>query len=100
MSATAEEQELNFEHELPAGMNSFSLLWLANFWGCSLRHVFNLVESGAFGPGAVDLRNIKSSRSMIRLPRKTVVEFLNNRQKLEAIAEQSPQPKPRKEFTT
>ncbi len=85
--------EFNFEEDLPAGVESFSLHWLAKRWKVSVQHVFNLVESGEI-PVAVDLRNLKSSKACIRVPRKSVVAFLNKRKDLVTIAESSPQPKP------
>jgi hypothetical protein len=89
-----EHPEFDFEHDLPAGVESFALHWLAKRWKVSLQHVFNLVRSGEI-PVAVDLRNSNSSRSCIRAPRAAVVAFLNRRKDLTAIEESSPAPGPR-----
>lgn len=89
-----EHPEFDFEHDLPAGVESFALHWLAKRWKVSVQHVFNLVKSGEI-PVAVDLRNLNSSKSCIRAPRASVVTFLNRRKDLTAIEEASPSPGPR-----
>lgn len=90
-----EHPEFNFEHDLPAGVESFALHWLAKRWKCSVRHLFKLVESGEFKV-AIDLRGLNSSKACIRLPRQSVVDFLNRRKDLIAVAEANPQPAPRR----
>jgi hypothetical protein len=91
---TTTQPDFDFEHDLPAGVDSFSLHWLAKRWKCSVTHVIHLVEAGEFKV-AVDLRNRNSSKACIRLPRAAVVAFLNERKDLAKIAETNPQPKPR-----
>lgn len=51
---------------------------LAKEWHCTTQHIFNLIEEGQL-PGAVDLRGKAATKTMIRVPRASVVEFLNRR---------------------
>jgi hypothetical protein len=95
-SSETEHPEFDFEHDLPFGVESFALHWLAARWKCSVPHVTNLVAAGEFGKDAAfDLRGAQSSKAMVRIRRAAVVEFLNRRKNIEAVAEKSPQPKPR-----
>src|SRR6266446_5915137 len=88
------EFDIDFGQELPP-QDFFPVWQLAKIWHCSSEHVTRLVESEEL-PVGVDLRNKASSKTMIRVPRKSVVEFLNRRKDREAIAEANPYPKPRK----
>ncbi len=72
------QEELDFEHGLPAGMDFFPVWWLASRWGVSKQHVINLVESGEIRV-ALDLRGGGASKSLIRVPRCSVLEFLKKR---------------------
>jgi hypothetical protein len=91
-----EHPEFDFEHDLPFGVESFAVHWLAARWKCSVNHVTNLVLAGEFGKdAAVDLRGAQSSKAMIRIRRAAVVEFLNRRKDIARVAEESPSPKPR-----
>ena len=87
-SPTAAKFTIDFNEELPV-WDFFPLWWLAKHWHCDARHVFNLIESGEIKV-VVDLRNKASSKTMIRVPRKSVVEFLNRRRDLKAVAENNP----------
>lgn len=62
---------------LPPG-ESIAVHVLARFWGVHPTHVSNLIEAGEIQ--AVDLRGPKSSRSTLRVPRGSLVEFLAKRQ--------------------
>jgi hypothetical protein len=87
------EFDIDFDDELPR-WEFFPVYWLAKRWHATSQHVFNLIESGELEVG-VDLRNKASSRTMIRVPRKSVVRFLNKRKNLQAVAAANPSPKPR-----
>ena len=87
--------EFDFDRDLPSGVESFSLHWIANRFGGSVQHWFNLAVNDAFGKGIVDLRTPGSSKAMLRIPRQSLVAFLNSRRDINAISEANPQPKPR-----
>lgn len=86
--------DIDFELELPH-WDFFPVYWLADRWRVTSRHVFNLIESGEL-PVAIDLRNKASSRTTIRVPRRSVVHFLKTRKNLNAVALTNPKPKARK----
>jgi hypothetical protein len=86
---------IDFDKELPP-WNFFPIAWCANEWHCSPEHIVNLIETGEL-PVGVDLRGHKSSKMMIRIPRKSLVAFLNHRKNLEAVAAANPRPKTREE---
>jgi hypothetical protein len=90
----SKELEIDFGHELPS-WDFFPIIWLAERWHCSSMHIFRLIESGEL-PVPIDLRNKGSSRATIRIPRKALIEFLNRRANIAAIAAKNPQPKARK----
>lgn len=90
MSDSLRESEIDFGQELPR-QDFFPTWQLARLWHCTAQHVVNLVESGELLI-ALDLRGKASSKSMIRVPRKAVVRFLNARKDLAAIAEANPRP--------
>ena len=73
--ATPEEPEFDFQHHLPAGMESFNVRWLARWFGTSHQHWINLIECGAIK--AVDLRSPGTSKSMLRVPRSALITYLN-----------------------
>lgn len=72
------EFDLDFDAELPPNMAFFPVWFLAKLWHCSVQHVLNLVDSGEL-PVPVDLRGKAATKTMIRVPRASVVEFLNRR---------------------
>ncbi len=72
------EFDLDFEAELPPKMDFFPVWFLAKLWHCSAQHVLNLIDTGEM-PVPVDLRGKAATKTMIRVPRKSVVEFLNRR---------------------
>lgn len=88
------EFDIDFNAELPP-QDFFPVWQLAKSWRCSPEHVIRLVESGEL-PVGLDLRNKASSKTMIRVPRKSVVKFLTRRKDMAAIAEANPYPKARK----
>ena len=73
--ASPEEPEFDFQHHLPAGMESFNVRWLARWFGTSHQHWINLIECGAIR--ATDLRSPGTSKSMHRVPRATLITYLN-----------------------
>ena|ERR1017187_3299066 len=86
--------DIDFNVELPP-WDFFPVFCLAEKWHVTTQHVINLIESGELEVG-VDLRNKASSRAVIRVPRKSVVRFLNARKDLQAVADSNPSPAPRK----
>ena len=78
------EFDIDFSEELPR-WDFFPVWWLAEKWHVSTQHIFNLIETGEL-PVPIDLRNKASSRSLLRVPRKALIEFLNRRKDLEATA--------------
>jgi helix-turn-helix protein len=62
---------------LPAG-ESFPIWYLAKLFHCDRQHLVHLVKSGEIA-GAIDLRGKSSSRSCIRIPRDSLIEFLESR---------------------
>jgi hypothetical protein len=95
MSDATEHAEFDFGDHLPAGVDSFALHWIAGRFGGTVRHWFNLAEKGVFGTGIVDLRSPGSSKAMLRIPRASLVKFLNSRRDITEVAEANPQPAPR-----
>lgn len=77
---TSVQPEFDFDHELPAGKEWFSIRWLARHWGKSVQHIINLVDSGEIKT-AVDMRGKHAKRSDTNIPRKAVVDFLERRTK-------------------
>jgi hypothetical protein len=75
--AKQQEFDIDFHASLPP-QDFFPVWQLARIWKAHRQHVINLIESGELKV-PVDLRNKASSRSMIRVPRASVVEFLNRR---------------------
>lgn len=67
--------EFDFQHHLPAGMESFNVRWLARWFGTSHQHWINLVERGALR--ATDLRSPGASKAMMRIPRAELISYLN-----------------------
>lgn len=75
--ASPEEPEFDFRHHLPAGMESFTVRWLARWFGTSHQHWINLIEAGALR--ATDLRSPGTGKSMLRVPRAVLIGFLNKK---------------------
>lgn len=73
-----DEPEFDFEHGLPPGREFFRLPELACLWRCHPTHIQRLIDSGEL-PISVDLRGPGASKSMQRVPRASVVAFLNRR---------------------
>jgi hypothetical protein len=94
---TPAQRDFDFENNLPTGVESFSLHWIARRFGGTVTHWFNRATKGAFGNGIVDLRTPGSSKAMLRIPRRSLVKFLNSRRDIEAVADSNPQPKPREQ---
>ena len=69
------QPEFDFQHHLPAGMESFTLTWLSVWFRTSIQHWINLIECGAIK--AVDLRSPGTSKSMLRVPRSALITYLN-----------------------
>lgn len=67
--------EFDFQHHLPAGMESFSVPWLALWFKTSMQHWINLIDSGALK--ATDLRSPGATKTMYRVPRAELIAFLN-----------------------
>ena len=74
----AEKSESRFTHILPTGREFFSLREVAEMWSCHGTHVMRLIECGALA-AAVDLRLPGTSKAMVRIPRATLIEFLEKR---------------------
>jgi hypothetical protein len=75
--ASPAEPELDFEHHLPAGMESFTVRFLAAWFNTSAQHWINLIYQGAIK--AADLRGPAASKSMLRVPRAELIRYLNSR---------------------
>lgn len=84
-----------FDSELP-DWHFFPLHWLANHLRVTTKHVDTLIATGEIKM-ALDLRGKASSRATIRIPRKAIVDFLNARRDVEAVAAANPRPKYRSE---
>lgn len=69
--------EFDFQHHLPAGMESFTIPWLAMWFKTSMQHWINLIDSGALK--ATDLRSPNASKTMYRVPRAELIAFLNKK---------------------
>ncbi len=72
------QDELDFEHRLPAGKEMFTVRWIARYLGASVNHVNNLIDTGAI-KNTRDVRNEGSTKAMRRVHRVDFVEFLNRR---------------------
>ena len=86
--ASQEKFDIDFNDALPR-WESFSVHWIANHWRCSVQHVINLIESGEL-PVDADLRKKAPTKTMIRVSRKSLAEFMNSRKDLAAVAARSP----------
>lgn len=75
--ASPEEPEFDFGHHLPAGMETFTVRWLAMWFKCSPQHWINLIEQGTLR--AVDLASPGTSKSMRRIPRAALIAYLNSK---------------------
>lgn len=73
--ASPDEPEFDFSHHLPAGMESFSVRFLAAWFRSSPQHWINLIDQGALK--AADLRGPGTSKSMLRIPRAELIRYLN-----------------------
>lgn len=82
---STELADLIIEDLLPRNRESFALHEVAKIFHCSTQHFVNLIESGELRV-PLDLRNKASSRAMIRVPRSSLVEFVNRRSNFEALA--------------
>lgn len=71
------EFDIDFDAELP-NFQFFPVWLLAKTWHCHRTHVVNLIEAGELKV-PVDLRGANSSKSMWRVPRASIIEFLNKR---------------------
>ena len=69
--------DVDFQDHLPR-IEFVPVFLLAKLWRCHRQHIINLIDSGELKV-PVDLRGKASSKSMIRIPRASVVEFLNRR---------------------
>lgn len=76
-AASPDEPEFDFGTHLPAGMESFTVRFLALWFRTSPQHWINLVEQGALK--AVDLRSPGASKSLMRIPRAELVAYLNRK---------------------
>jgi hypothetical protein len=66
------------EHDLPEGQLFFSLPFLAQHWKCSEENVQRLIDDGSIRT-AIDFAPGSSTKAMLRIPRRAVVDFLNSR---------------------
>jgi len=80
MSHDPYEPELDFQNHLPAGMETFTIRFLSLWFRSSKQHWINLIESGHIA--AVDLSTPGKSKSMMRVPRASLVKFLNDKKTL------------------
>lgn len=71
------QPELEFDIRLPSGMESFTVRFLAAWFGSSPQHWIKLIEGGHLK--ALDLRTPGASKSMHRIPRNELVRFLNSK---------------------
>ena len=85
MTTPALQPEFDFEHELPAGKEWFSVRWLARHWGVSERTITRLIEEGSLRK-QIDLAPGESKHALIRVARAALVKFLNKRSNLDALA--------------
>jgi hypothetical protein len=81
MNALLEQPEFDFEYELPAGKQWFSVSWLAKHWDVSERTVKRLVEDGTLRK-TIDLAPGASKHALTRIARETLVKFLGDRSNL------------------
>ena len=71
------QPELDFEFGLPAGRESFSVSWLANFFDYSRQHWINLIDEGHLH--AVNLATPGTTKSSYRVARTELVRYLRTR---------------------
>ena len=69
------EPEFDYRHYLPAGIETFTVPWLAMWFGTTDRHWINLIESGAIR--AANLKTPNASKTMYRVPRAELISYLN-----------------------
>ena len=79
MTKLADHPEFDFEHELPAGKEFFTLRYLARLWDCSEDTVQRLVDTGDLAVSVDIAPSTSTVKSMQRITRKSVVDFLNRR---------------------
>lgn len=84
------ELKLDFESMLP-DWDGFPVWWLEKRWRVSDEHWHNLIEDGELKL-CVDLRRTGSSKSLRRVTRSSLLEFLYRRKDLGAVADANPQP--------
>lgn len=70
----------NIDAVLPADREFFTVRYLAKLWSSSVQHVNNLVESGELET-VIDLKGAKATKSMIRIPRSSVIKFIGKRKR-------------------
>jgi len=71
------QAEFNFEHHLPAGMETFSIPFLSRWFHTSDTHWINLIEAGDLP--ATDLSRKNKTKTMWRVTRSELVRHLNSR---------------------
>jgi hypothetical protein len=76
-SVHQKEFDIDFDDVLP-DWDGFPVFWVAKRWHCTSNHILNLIDSGEIKV-PIDLRNKASSRAMIRIPRGSLIEFINRR---------------------
>jgi len=77
MTMTDQQLELNFDSDrLPAGMDTFTLRWLASWSNSSEQHWINHIEAGRLK--ALELSS-GASRRMYRVHRADLLHFLKSR---------------------
>jgi hypothetical protein len=74
-ATSSNEPEFDYRHYLPAGMETFTITWLARWFGTSPQHWINQIESGAIR--ATDLRSPGKSKAMMRIARAELIAYLN-----------------------
>jgi excisionase family DNA binding protein len=72
------ENNPDFDLALPKGVAFLTIRQLAVSLGVSRQHVMNLIEKGDLEAGA-DVSVTGSTRSSLRIPRASVIRFLNSR---------------------
>jgi hypothetical protein len=70
--------ELDFDRELPAGVNFFTPRLLTFTWHCSKAHVQELIDTGALRT-VIDLKSASATARLLRIPRASVCQFLDSR---------------------
>lgn len=77
MSATASTIESDFQPELPAGMETFTIEWLSGHFKTSRHHWLNLIDAGALY--ATNLKTPAATKSMFRIPRASLIKYLKSK---------------------